>query len=191
MLIMDLKEEKIMVQAAQHDPEAFGRLYDQYYRQIFNYILRRVTVVETAQDITSEVFLKAFQKLWLFKWKRIPFSSWLYKIAIHEISNYFRKNNHQSISLDELKENTNFELTTNENPNKEMIEAQTYLEQHREFLKIQKAMAKLPLKYQTVLSLKFFEHKKIKEIAQILNKREGTVKSLVSRGLNQLKALVN
>ena len=187
---MDLQQQKKIVSQARRDPQMFADLYDDNYPRIYNFIVRRVTSVEIAQDITSEVFLKAFQKLWLFQWRRISFSSWLYRIAIHEISNYFRKNKYQSISLDSMLEEHNFEPADKEDPQTEMIKMQSIIEEKKDFLKIQKALTQLPLKYQTVLSLKFFEHKKIHEICEILGKKEGTVKSLLSRGMNQLKALV-
>ena len=187
---MNLHQEKELVQKAKQDPAVFSGLYDAHYSKIFNYVLRRVADLELSQDITSEVFLKAFSKLWLFRWRKISFSCWLYKIALHEISNHFRKNKRPTISLDDLLENKNFEPTNFETPKSELIEAQNILEKHEDFLKIQKMLLKLPLKYQEVLSLKFFEHKTTKEIGEILGKKEGTVKSLLSRGIDQLRALV-
>lgn len=68
-----------------------------------------------------------------------------------------------------------------------MEAAELELERHAQFIKVQKAVRKLPLKYQEVISLKYFEKLKIKEIATIVNKPEGTVKSLLSRGIGLLR----
>ena len=88
---MDLEAEKNLVRQAQRDPDAFAGLYDHYYPRIFGYVLRRTANLEAAQDITSETFFKALRKLWQFRWRNISFSSWLYKIASNEISQYFRQ----------------------------------------------------------------------------------------------------
>lgn len=61
---------------------------------------------------------------------------------------------------------------------------------HGEFLKVQKYLAQLDIRYQEVLSLRYFEKKSIIEIAEILGKKEGTVKSLLSRGIEKLRILM-
>lgn len=119
---MDLKEEKELVKKAQKNPEAFAKLYDQYYSKIFSYILKRAADFEIAQDITSETFFKALKKLWQFRWRNIPFSAWLYRIANNEIANYFRKNKHKPVSLDKIPE-----PFTVHNPSTEILEAEQEL----------------------------------------------------------------
>jgi RNA polymerase sigma-70 factor (ECF subfamily) len=184
---MDLSEEKQLVRQAQKAPDAFAELYDQYYPKIFGYVLRRTTNVEAAQDITSETFLKALRKLWQFRWRNVPFSSWLYRIATNEINQYFRKAEYKkSISMEELQEQ-GFELISPHDPESELIEAQEKLKQYQDFLEIQEKIVRLPAKYQEVIALRFFEQKQIKEIAEILGKKEGTVKSLLHRAVEKLR----
>ena len=184
---MDLSEEKELVRQAQKDSDAFAELYDLYYPKIFGYVLRRSANLEAAQDITSETFLKALRKLWQFQWRNISFSSWLYKIATNEVSQYFRRAQYKkSISLEELQEQ-GFELLSPHDPENELIEAQEKLEQHQDFLEIRGKIVRLPARYQEVIALRFFERKQIKEIAQILGKREGTIKSLLHRAVEKLR----
>jgi len=184
---MDLSEEKELVRQAQKAPDAFAKLYDQYYPKIFGYILRRTANLEAAQDLTSETFLNALRKLWQFQWRNISFSSWLYKIAANEINQYFRKAEYKkSISLEELQEQ-GFEPVSPNDPESELIEAQEKLRQHQDFLEIQGKIVRLPAKYQEVIALKFFEQKQIKEISEILGKKEGTVKSLLHRAVEKLR----
>ncbi len=184
---MDLSEEKELVRQAQKAPDAFTKLYDQYYPKIFGYILRRTANLEAAQDITSETFFNALNKLWQFRWRNISFSSWLYKIASNEINQYFRKAEYKkSVSLEELQEQ-GFEPISSHNPESELIEAQENLRQHREFLEAQNKIVRLPAKYQEVIALRFFEQKQIKEIAEILGKKEGTIKSLLYRAVEKLR----
>jgi RNA polymerase sigma-70 factor (ECF subfamily) len=184
---MDLSEEKELVRQAQKAPDAFAELYDQYYPKIFGYVLRRTANLEVAQDITSETFLKALRKLWQFRWRNISFSSWLYKIASNEINQYFRKAEYKkSLSLEELQEQ-GFEPISPHDPESELIEAQGKLKQYQDFLEIQGKIVRLSTKYQEVITLRFFEQKQIKEIAEILGKQEGTIKSLLHRAVEKLK----
>ncbi len=179
---MNLKEDKELIKEAKRNPEVFGELYDKYYSRIFSYTLKRTANLEIAQDITSETFFKALKKLWQFRWRNIPFSSWLYRIASNEIANYFRKNKYKPISLEKIPE-----PITVSNPSIEILEAEQELKKHQDFLMLRKEISKLPIKYQEVITLRFFEKKQIKEIAEILGKRGGTIKSLLSRGLEKLK----
>jgi RNA polymerase sigma-70 factor (ECF subfamily) len=186
---MDLSEEEELVKRAQKDPDAFAKLYDQYYPRIFGYVLRRSANLEAAQDITSETFLKALGKLWQFQWRNVSFSSWLYKIATNEINQYFRKAEYKkSVSLEELQER-GFELLSPHDPENELIEAQEKLKQHQDFLEIQKKITKLPAKYQEVIALRFFEKQQIGKIAEILGKKEGTIKSLLHRAVEKLREM--
>ena len=184
---MDLSEEKELVRQAQKAPDAFAKLYDQYYPKIFGYVLRRTANLEAAQDITSETFFNALRKLWQFRWRNISFSSWLYKIATNEINQYFRKAEYKkSLSLEELQEQ-GFEPISSHDPESELIEAQEKLKQHQDFLEIQGKIVRLSAKYQEVITLRFFEQKQIKEIAEILGKKEGTIKSLLYRAVEKLR----
>jgi len=184
---MDLSEEKELVRQAQKAPDAFTKLYDQYYPKIFGYILRRTANLEAAQDLTSETFFNALNKLWQFRWRNVSFSSWLYKIAANEINQYFRRAEYKkSISLEELQEQ-GFEPVSSNDPESELIEAQEELRQHREFLEVQNKIVRLPAKYQEVIALRFFEQKQIREISEILGKKEGTVKSLLHRAVEKLR----
>jgi len=179
---MDLNEERELVKKAKKDPEAFGKLYDKYYSQIFGYILKRVANLDIAKDICSETFLKALKNIWKFRWKNISFGAWLYRIANNEIANFFRKRKYKLVSLEKISEPID-----GGNPEIELIEAEKKIKEYQDFLKIQKEISKLEIKYQEVITLRFFEKKKIKEIAEILGKREGTIKSLLHRGLEKLR----
>jgi len=187
MADMDSGEERKLVRQAQKSPDAFARLYDHYYPRIFGYILRRTANLEVAQDITSETFLKVLGKLWQFRWRNVSFSSWLYKIATNEVNQYFRKAEYKkTVSLEELQEK-GLELLSAHDLESELIEAQEELKQHQDFLEVQAKIVQLPAKYQEVITLRFFEKKQIKEIAGILGKREGTIKSLLHRAVERLR----
>jgi len=185
---MELEEEKKLIEKAQKDPKAFAELYEKYYSQIFGYILKRTENLEAAQDITAETFFKALKGLPRFRFRNISISSWFYRIANNEIANYYRKNTY-FVSLQTFCEENGLEPITLHNPNEEFMEAREELEKYEEFSEIQGKIAKLPIKYQEVITLRFFEKKEIREIAEILGKKEGTVKSLLHRGLEKLRKM--
>lgn len=188
---MDISDEKKIIQCAKKDPEAFGAIFDAYHDPIFGYVLRRIGHVQISQDIVSETFFKALDRLWQFHWRDISISSWLYRIASNEINQYFRKKKHDSYSLDDLLEKKGFEFQDEVDILEEVINQERELGRAKEWQKIRKYIEQLPEKYQEVLTLRYFEDKKIVEIAEILNKKEGTVKSLLSRAMTKLRERCN
>jgi len=183
---MNLEQEKLLVERAKNDPEAFGELYDEYYPKIFGYILKRTAKIEVAQDVTSEVFFKALKNIEKFSWRGVPFSSWLYRIATNEIANNFKGDRRRRALAEEASESIDL---SSPSPDIEIAQAEEELKKHEEFLALHEAVAKLPFKYQEVITLRYFEKKHLKEIGEILGKREGTVKSLLHRGLEKLRII--
>ena len=181
---MDLEQEKNLVERAKNDIEAFGQLYDTYYSQILGYVLKRTANIEFTQDITSEVFFKALNSLQKFQWRGVPFSAWLYRIANNEISNHFRKNGKRQLELDKISNSITYSEPSSES---EVLAAENELKKYEDFLILHENIARLPARYQEVIVLRFFENKRIHEIAEILGKREGTVKSLLHRCLEKLR----
>ena len=79
------------------------------------------------------------------------------------------------------------DLTDYSNAETDRILLEEEMSKHQEFAKVQELVAKLDPKYQDVISLRYYEHKSIREIAIILGKKEGTIKSLLSRGLDKVR----
>jgi RNA polymerase sigma-70 factor (ECF subfamily) len=184
---MDSEKEHSLVERAKTNPEAFAAIYDSYYPKITNYILHRVGDVHATQDITSIVFFKAWHSLPTFKWKGVPFSAWLYRIASNEVNTFFRQKRYRPASLDALFEETQFELPSDENIEQEHIAYQDALAIHEDFLLMSRLVQQLPMKYQEILALRFFEKKPLKDISDITGKNLNTVKSLLSRGTLKLR----
>lgn len=183
---MDLQEEQQLVKEALHDKEAFGRLYDAYYSKILSYLIARTGEVELARDLCSDVFFKALDKLWQFRFRRIPFSAWLYRIARNEANQHFRKHKKPAHSLEFLLEQ-GFEVEDPNSFKEEILEAERVLERQTEFSRVQEILKTLPEYYQEVIFFRFFQDKKISEIAEIMNTKEGTVKSWLSRALSSIR----
>ncbi len=177
-----------MVENAREDPEAFGLIFEAYYQKILSYCIYRTMNVEIARDITSETFFKALKNLWQFKWAGAPFSSWLYRIASNEINMYFRHHKYEPKSMEEaIEENNMPELASKNDLEAEIMRAQERLDENGDAAKVLRALRELPEKYQEVIILRFYQEMKIEEIAATLDVKEGTIKSILSRGLKMLR----
>jgi RNA polymerase sigma-70 factor, ECF subfamily len=184
----DIEHDRQLVAKAKQDPEAFGEIFDLYYKTILTYAARRTGDAEAAEDIAAQTFEKAQRGLWRYTWRNIPLLAWLYKIAGNEIRMWARKEKHKTYSLDVLIE-AGFDRTDKEAVSeRELLEAK--LKEDREWARVTKALRQLPMKYQAVLSLRYMEGKSSAEIAVIVGKREGTVRSSLSRGLSMLRMLL-
>lgn len=168
------------------DPSRFGQIYDEHYQKIFNYCLKRTKDFDASRDIVSETFLKAFLNISKFTWKGVPIQSWLYRIATNEINLHFRSKRYRPKLLSEI-DGAQVKASNTPDLIREREAAEQEIARHKEFIKVQKEILKLPVKYQEVIALKYFEKLKVKEIGLILNKPEGTIKSLLSRGVKLLK----
>lgn len=188
---MDNNEEKELVERARKDSAAFGKLFEAYYPKILKYAIFRTGNAEAGRDITSETFYKAMKNLWRFRWIGTTFSAWLHRIAGNLVIDYFRGKKSESIVikavLKQMKVQGYINIRDVEN---EVLEAQEQLSKNKEYEEIKKGLFKLSMLYQEVLVLRYIEGYKIQEICGILNKKEGTVKSLISRGIALLKQLM-
>ena len=179
--------EKFLLEEIEKDSTKFGLVFDTYYASIFGYIFRRVGDYDKSRDIASETFLKAFLNINNFKWKGISISFWLYRIANNEMMQFYRKQKYAPRSLDFIVETNGWDIVDSKTTEEEKTRLESEMRRHEDFLSIQKKIKNLPIIYQEVIALKYFEQKSIREISEILEKNEGTVKSLLSRGIEKLK----
>ncbi len=169
--------------------DGFSELFKLYYKPIFGYILRRTGDFDETADIASDTFFKAFKHIKNFSYKGISIKVWLYRIATNEVNMYFRhKQKHNSVF--EREDFANKKMFNNLlHEDKKDLEME--LHKHEQFLQVLNGLKTLPIKYQEVISLRYFEGKDNKEIAEILNINEGTLKSMISRGLEKLRQKCN
>lgn len=167
----------------------FSEIFNLYYKPIFGYIFRRTGNFDDTADLAADTFLKSFANINNFTYKGISIKVWLYRIATNEINQFFRhRKKHNSVF--NSADFDNKELFRNYlNHDKEELEAE--LQKHQQFLTVLTFIKTLPTKYQEVISLRYFEGKDNKEIVEILNINEGTLKSLLSRGLEKLREKCN
>ncbi len=171
-------DEQQLIAAAKQNPQKFGVLYNKYYEQILRFVYQRVTTKDDAFDITQQVFLQAMLALPKYEYRGFPFSSWLYRIAINEMNQVFRKNEKQrGVNLEDrhLRDIVQ-EIGENSDEDKEnaVLAALTVLEED-EF---------------QLVEMRFFEKRAFKEIAEILDITEANAKMRLYRILERIKPSV-
>ncbi len=170
-------EEQVILMA-QKDPEAFRPIYEKYYKPIFLFVLHRVAGKEIAADITSQVFLKALQKLGHYTFRGLPFSSWLYRIAVNECNDFFRRTKRERWVV---LEDNHAEILYEEMFGQEaMAELKTRLPLILERLRHEELQ---------FIELRFMEARPFKEIAEILGITETYAKVKTYRVLEKMKKL--
>jgi len=181
-------EEVELLKKIKHDPESFRIIFQQFYQPIFGYIYRRTGHFEDTADLAATTFYKAFINLGKFVPRGISIKVWLYRIATNETNLYFRHNRRRTRALAMFEASQASEWKQSLAGDKIAIQAE--MEQHRRFQRVQEGLKSLPVRYQQILALRYFEGKPTKEIAEILDKKEGTIKSLLSRGVEKLREKV-
>ena len=175
-----MTEEDLIKKAQKADKQAFGLLYDKYLPQIYRFVFLKTNHKAVSQDLTSQVFLKAWQHIRNYKRRGNPFSSWLYQIAHNLVIDYYRTNKYQ-FNLEEVKE---VAVVYEENIEKK-------IDNQKDLALIKKAIKKLPDKQQTVLIMKFVEGLSVQEIAKALKKSQGAVKVIQHRALKNLREIID
>ena len=162
----------------------FEEVYDQHYSDVWRYLLHISADTETALDLTAQTFFRACRAWPQFKHEAPP-KAWLLRIAVNEWRRELRRRKIQRVvpfPKHWWREDGQIECDAGE------IEAVNHeIERNESYLTLQHALRRLPEKYRTPLVLKYFEYLSLEEIAAILGRPVGTVKSLVHRGLAKLR----
>ena len=160
------------------DEVAFSFLYDIFIDKIYKYIAYRVPS-EDAEDVVAEVFLKAWRNIEKYQVKKgARFNSWIFKIAQNGIIDFYRKKK----EFTELNENM-------EDEKKKSILSE--IGSKLDYERVVKALFGLKKNYREVIIMRYMEDLKYSEISKILNKKEGSIRVLIMRGLNEIRKILN
>ena len=89
--VANVPDERLLIEAAQHDPSRFAELYENNFARVYAFVARRVQNREEAEDVTAEVFHQALAKLGHFEWRGIPFVAWLLRIAANALADRWQR----------------------------------------------------------------------------------------------------
>ncbi|HEY4643594.1 MAG TPA: sigma-70 family RNA polymerase sigma factor [Bacteroidota bacterium] len=163
----------IVRQCLNGDTRAFETIVEKYQRPLFNAALRIIDNYQDAEDVTQTAFVKAFEKLSTFD-PKFKFFSWLYRIAVNEALNLVNQRKPQ-------------EGVTEDLPSEDKAPDEKYDENEMSEM-IQDALMTLKVDHRIVIVLKHFHDLSYKEMGQILDLPEKTVKSRLFMAREQLKS---
>jgi len=182
---MTKSEERELVDRSKRDPSAFGRIYDENFDRIFNHILYRVANVALAEDLTAQTFLNALKSLGRFRWTGTSVSAWLYRIATNEVNSHFRRG--RNVSYTDIDRVSDHLPDEKNRPDEELAIAEEMVAGKERFLLLSQCIRDLKPVEQALIVLRYFDRKPFAEIAEILGRKEGTLRMRTKRTLEKLR----
>jgi RNA polymerase sigma-70 factor (ECF subfamily) len=173
-----LKDERLLIEAAQNDPSRFAELYENNFHRVYAFVARRVNDRDEAQDITAEVFHQALRNLGRFQRRGVPFAAWLLRIAANALADRWQR---ASRGVEVQAEDSLEERAESDVGDTAEVERRAILFQ---------LVDRLPEDQRLVIVRRFVEQKSVREIAQELGRSDGAVKQLQFRALETLRGQV-
>jgi len=171
-------EQGLVSRAKQGDKEAFAQLYETHLDKIYRYIILRTGNKAEAEDMTQQVFVKAFESIPSFKWKGTPFSAWLFRIAHNLVVDHFRK--------EKKRPTVPFEESVMGSDSNPQLEAERRLDIEQ----LISATKRLTEVQREVIGLRFAGGLSIAEVAKTMGKNEGAVKALQHSAIVALRKVL-
>ncbi len=165
----------LVLAAKAGDASAFGELYERYRDPIYRFCLARTGTAHDAEDLVSDVFVKALQSLDRYQDRGLPFVAFLYRIARNAAIDRART----------LKQPFSFDALLVEPASKQNVEAEAGLAVEKTILLA--ALARLKPEHRDVITMRFIEGYAALEVAQFLGKTEGAIRTLQHRALERLR----
>ncbi len=169
--------DRLVQKASKGDAGAFGQLYDHYVDLVYRHIYYRVYSTHDAEDLTQQVFMKAWKALGKYR-KKSAFGAWLMTISRNLLIDHYRSRKDRD-SIDEQ-----FDMESGDPGPEELAEVSA----DRQRLAI--AIGRLPDEQRQVVIMKFIDGYEYSEIAGMLGKKEGAIRVIQHRALKKLHQLL-
>jgi RNA polymerase sigma-70 factor (ECF subfamily) len=171
---------KLVEKAQEGDSDAFGRLYDHYSDTVYRYIYYRVGSKATAEDLTSETFLRALRRIGTFTWQGRDFGAWLVTIARNLVADHFKSSRFRlEVTTGEMLDSNECERSPEDSVLESLSNAALLDAVHR-----------LNPQQQECVRLRFLQGLSVAETARIMGKNEGAIKTLQYRAVRTLARLL-
>ena len=167
--------------ASSGEAEAFGVLYDRYVDQVYRYVFYRVRNEAEAEDVTSDVFMRALRAIPKYE-PRQAFLAWLYRIARNAVIDRSRRQ--------KARTQVSFEDALAHPMGDQTVDPNAGLLAGSDAAVVRAAMQQLTPLQQEILVLRYVEGYDTKTISQLVGKRDGTIRGIEFRALKQLRALI-
>ncbi|MBW3576834.1 MAG: sigma-70 family RNA polymerase sigma factor [Actinobacteria bacterium] len=179
---LDPEVVDLVSRAQQGDGEAFARLYDRYVDQIYGFLLHKVRDRHLAEDLTSDVFLRALKAIPRFRWQGVDIGAWLTTIARNRVTDHFKSARTRLVRpVDEVGERPGNRPADDPEAAAMASDLSTLLAAAVELLKDD---------HREVLFLRFTQNLSVSETAHAMQRSDGAIKALQYRALRALAAIV-
>lgn len=175
-------DQELMAMTVQKDTKAFRVLFERYQHAIYNYILRYTGNREIAQDLLQETFTRVWYAAHTFDQKRGYFRAWLYKIALNITRNEMSKK-HYTYQFSDI----NDQVTRGSQSMVADTKTDNRVIQKELKAQVAEALGELKPILREILILRHYQQLKFREIAQMTNTPEGTLKARYHRAIDQMK----
>ncbi|MCI1189811.1 sigma-70 family RNA polymerase sigma factor [Hymenobacter sp. DH14] len=170
------QRDLVLIEAAlAGSAKAYEGLLANYRKSLYHVVLRMVNNADDADDLTQEVFAKAFQSLARYR-ADYAFSTWLFRIATNHCIDFIRKRRLKTLSLSTEMQLGNGDGMLLEVASPELNPQEVYIRQQR-IERVQQLVGHLPPKYQKLVRLRYFDELTYEEVAVELQAPLGTVKA--------------
>ncbi len=177
------EEELRQIVEARSSPEAFAPIYERYYDRVYLYLLRRCGNPATAEDLTSDTFMKAMRAIPNFRFREVPLLAWLFRIAHNTFISHCRKEKIRTLFRVENKP----EGTAAEYWDPAQCRKMDYEEAGK---LIAKMIRRLKPHDQFIVTLRYYEEMSMRDVAAAVEMTEGCVRTRLHRALVRLRKLV-
>ena len=173
---MDDESLDRLVELAQAgDAEAFGRIFDEFHGPIYRFVASRVGRPSDAEDLTQSVFVRAFEALPRYEIRGTPFGGWLFRLARNATIDYVRTN----------REHADLVTATGRASEDRGPEGITLL--RTDLDAVAGALRKLTPEQREVIILRFFAGLTPREVGELMDRSEGTIRGLQFRAIEALR----
>lgn len=180
------QDAAIVKKAIDGDAEAFGQLVEKYSSFVYRTVFFDIRRHEDAEDISQEVFIKAYRALASFRCDS-EFSTWLYRICKNTVYDYTRKNSRaKTIPLSDMSSDDYEREFDVPDTDGKFDPEKTYISKETASV-VQDAISSLPEQHRDIIVMRDIEGLSYSEISDILSLEEGTVKSRLSRARAALR----
>lgn len=173
---MEITDEDAITRLSKGEIEAFTELYDKYVEKIYNFIFYRVSNRALAEDLTSEVFLRAFDRIETFNPEKSKFSTWLFQIAKNRLIDYYRAMK----PLDEL--NESMEIASDYSVIDEV-------DRVFDVMRVKAILDKLESNERDLIIMRLWDDLSYREITELTGRSEASLKMHFSRIMKKLTNL--
>jgi RNA polymerase sigma-70 factor (ECF subfamily) len=175
---LEAHAEPLVRRAAAGDSDAFGKLYDLYVVVAHRRVAFKIRHAQDAEDVTGQVFVKALQNIQSYRADRGAFVAWLYTIADRLVIDYYRTRKETGVlDVDLL-------VTATDDPEGDVVRAS-------QAAMLQQSIAKLRDDQAEILRLRFIDGFDVGEVARIVGKKEGAVRTSQYRALQTLRKIIS